>query len=86
MINFKHKELPVVFQIAFVKNNYMEVKKNLELPDNISSLSAGDTITVNCKFSIEDLLPGVYKMAICSETGILYDTYNSKFKEARINE
>ena len=86
MIDFIHKELPVVFQIAFIKNNYMEVKKNLVLPDNISSLSAGDTISVNCKFSIEDLPPGVYKMAICSETGILYDTYNSKFKEARINE
>ena len=35
-INLKHKELPVVFQIAFLKMDYMEVKKNLELPDNIS--------------------------------------------------
>ena len=36
-INLMHKELPVVFQIAFVKNGYMEVKKNLKLPDHISS-------------------------------------------------
>jgi Dolichyl-phosphate-mannose-protein mannosyltransferase len=85
-VDFKHKELPVVFQIAFIKNGYMEVKKNLELPTFNSSLGAHDTISVDCKFTIDDLPPGLYKMAICSETGILYDTYNSKFKRAIINE
>jgi len=85
-INLKHNELPVVFQIAFVKNGYMEVKKNLTLPDNISSLNVGDTISVDCQFPLEDLPSGVYKLAICSETGILYDTYNSKFKDVKINE
>jgi hypothetical protein len=86
MIDFRHKELPVVFQIAFIKNGNMQVKKNLELPGNISKLNVGDTISVDCKFTIEELLPGKYKLAICSETGILYDTYNSKIKEAKINE
>jgi len=86
MINFKHNELPVVFQIAFIKNGYMEVKKNLELPDNITKINVGDTISVDCQFTIEDLPSGVYKLAICSETGILYDTYNSKFKKVKINE
>lgn len=86
MIDFRHKELPIVFQIAFIKNGNMMVKKNLELPDNFTRLNVGDTITVDCKFTIEDLPPGAYKLAICSETGILYDTYNSKFKEAKINE
>jgi hypothetical protein len=85
-INLKHKELPVVFQIAFVKNGYMEVKKNLKLPDHISSLNVGDTISVDCQFTLEDLPSGVYELAICSETGILYDTYNSKFKDVIINE
>jgi hypothetical protein len=85
-INLKHKELPVVFQIAFLKNNYREDKRNLELPDSIQSLNAGDTISVDCRFTLEDLPAGVYNLAICSETGILYDTYNSKFKKVKINE
>ena len=42
---------------------YMEVKKNLELPGNISELNVGDTISVDCQFTLEDLPPGVYKMA-----------------------
>jgi hypothetical protein len=86
IIDLKHKELPVVFQIGFFKKNAMEVKKNLELPAAITRLNVGDTISVDCKFTLEDLPAGVYKMAICTETGLLYDTYNSKFREAKINE
>jgi hypothetical protein len=86
IIDLKHKELPVVFQIAFIKNGNMEFKKDLVIPDSISKLNAGDTISVDCRFTIEELAPGEYKMAICSECGILYDTYNSKFREAKINE
>jgi hypothetical protein len=85
-IDFKNKELPVVFQIAFIKNGIMEVKKNLELPENISVLNIGDTIAVDCKFTLKDLPPGSYHFAICSETGILYDTFNSKFSIARIED
>jgi hypothetical protein len=85
-INLKHIELPVVFQIAFVNKGYMEVKKNLILPDNISSINVGDTIKIDCQFTLEDLPKGVYKLAICSETGILYDTYNSVFKDVKVTE
>ncbi len=84
MINFRHNELPVVFQIAFIKNGYREAKKDLKLPDNITKMNVGDTISADCQFTIEDLPPGLYKIAICSETGILYDTYSSNFKSARI--
>jgi hypothetical protein len=86
VIDFRHKELPVIFQIAFIKNGIMEFKKNLELPDDITQMNVGDTISVDCRFTVKDLPSGLYKVAICSETGILYDTYNSKFREARINE
>jgi hypothetical protein len=86
IINFRHKELPVVFQIAFIKNGNIELKKNIDLPDNVSQLNVGDTISIDFKFTIEDLMPGKYKIAICSETGILYDTFSSKIKEAKINE
>ena len=85
-INLMHKELPVVFQIGFIKNGNMEVKKNLDLPVGISQINVGDTISVDCQFTLEDLPAGVYKFGICSETGVLYDTFNSKFREARIND
>jgi hypothetical protein len=84
-VNLKHEEQPVVFQIAFLKNGKMEVKKNLELPDQIF-LNVGDTIPVDCQFTLEDLPEGLYNLAICSETGILYDTFNSVIKEAKITE
>jgi hypothetical protein len=64
----------------------MAVKKNLELPGNISVLSPGDTIAVDCKFTLKDLPSGIYNFGICSETGILYDTFNSKLIEARIKD
>ncbi len=85
-IKIRHKELPVVFQVAFLRNGIMEVKRNLELPDSVSKLNVGDTISVDCKFTINNLPPGVYKIAICSETGILYDTFNSRFVDAKISE
>jgi hypothetical protein len=85
-INFQHKELPVVFQVAFLKKGNMEIKKNLELPGNISGMNTGDTISVDCKFTLEDLPAGNYKMGICSETGLLYDTFNSRIKAARVDE
>jgi hypothetical protein len=84
-INFRHKELPVVFQIAFFRNGNMEVKKNLELPDSISGMNIGDTLSADCKFTLKDLPPGGYKIVICNETGLLYDTFNSRFREAIVN-
>jgi hypothetical protein len=85
-IDFKNSELPVVFQIAFMKSGIMEVKNNLELPGNVSGLRTGDTISVDCKFILNDLPAGFYNFGICSEAGILYDTFNSKFSKARIKD
>jgi hypothetical protein len=86
IISLKHKELPVVFQIAFIKNGNLEIKKNLVLPDSISKLNVGETILADCRFTLEDLPSGIYKFGICSETGILYDTFNSNLREVKINE
>ena len=85
-IDFINKEFPVVFQIAFIKNGVMQAKKNLQLPDKISILNAGDTISVDCHFTIEDLASGGYRLGICSETGALYVTYNSTFKNVTVIE
>jgi hypothetical protein len=85
-VNLKHPELPVVFQIAFLKNSYWEIKKNLELPAGISVLGVGDTLSVDSGFTLEELVPGEYRIAICSETGFLYDVYNSRFCKARVKD
>lgn len=84
-IDFKHKELPIIFQLAFLNKGNMETKL-LNLPESLSQLAAHDTIQVDCNFTVTDLAPGLYKIAICSRTGILYDTFSSRFREARINE
>jgi hypothetical protein len=85
-IRLNHPELPVVFQVAFLKNGYREVKKNLELPAGISIINSGDTIKVDCRFTLEELPEGDYRVAICSETGFLYDVYNSRFSNAKVKE
>jgi hypothetical protein len=85
-IEFRHKEFPVVFQIAFIKNGYMEAKKNLELPADVTELKPGAKINVDFSFFIKELPPGDYKIGICTETGILYPTYSSRFKRARVSD
>lgn len=84
-IEFRHKELPVVLQLAFLKKDYMEIKKNLIIPENLVRLNPGDTIQADFKFNLEDLSPGRYNIRVCSETGILYDTYNSEIAEAKVS-
>jgi len=84
-INLKHPEFPVAFKLAFISKGYMETIP-LILPDNISELTPGDTIRAEVNFSIGDLPAGRYKMAVCSETGILYITSSSNFSEAVITD
>lgn len=84
IINIKHKEFPVVFQIGFFRNGKREERWNLQLPDSVSQLIPGDTITVDCQFNLGELSDTAYRIAICSETGILYDTFNSRFSDATI--
>ena len=83
-INLRHQELPVVFQLAFLRNGSWEFKKNLELPPSVSMLNVNDTLKLDCSFTLEDLPPGKYKIAISSETGYLYDVYNSHFADAEV--
>jgi hypothetical protein len=84
-VDFKDNELPILFQLAFLKKGYMETKV-LELPASLSKLNSRDTIQVDCNFTVSDLAPGQYKIAICSRTGILYETFSSRFSEAMISE
>ncbi len=86
-INVKHAEFPVVFQAAFLRNDgNMELKKNLEFPQEFSFPDPGDTISVSSKFRIDELPEGEYKFVICSETGILYDTFNSRITKVTVRQ
>lgn len=86
LIDFKHKELPVVFHLAFIRGGNIEEMMNLDLPDSITRINRGDTISFDSHFRFTDLKPGKYKIAVCTETGILYPTYSSCFREATVNE
>lgn len=81
-IDLRHKEFPVAFRLAFIKDGSVEVMKDLTLPDNISILSPGDSFSSDYHFTLEDLPPGKYKIAVSTQTGILYDTFNSNFSNA----
>jgi hypothetical protein len=83
-IDFKHKELPILFQLAFLRKGSMETRV-LELPESLGILNAHDTIQADCHFTAANLTTGLYKIGICSRTGILYDTFSSNFREARIS-
>jgi hypothetical protein len=86
-IKLDHPEFPVVFQAAFYKpDGYLEEKKNLILPEEIKTILPGDTINVSCKFRIDKLPEGEYNFVILSETGILYDTFSSRFSKAYVRK
>jgi hypothetical protein len=86
IINLRHNEFPVSFQVGFIKNGRIEYKQNLKLPDNISFLNPGESFTSDYQFTLKDLPPGKYYIAICSETGILYDTVNSNIRKAVVSD
>jgi hypothetical protein len=83
-IDIKHHEFPVVFQINFFRNGKREERWNLQLPDSVSQINPGDTISVDCHFDLGELADSTYKIVICSETGVLYDPFNSNFSDASV--
>lgn len=86
VIDIKHKEFPVVFQIGFFRDGLREERWNLDLPDSVSQLYPGDTIAIDCQFNLGQLSYTAYRIVICSETGVLYDTFNSRFRKATVTE
>ena len=84
VIDIKHKEFPVVFQIGFFRDGKREERWNLQLPDSVLQLTPGDTITVDCRFDLGELSATSYRIVICTETGVLYDTFSSRFRDATI--
>ncbi len=85
-LDLKHPEFPVTFQIGFFNNGKREERWFLQLPDSVSCINPGDTISANASFYLGELSDTTYNIVICSETGILYDTFNSKFSVASVRK
>jgi hypothetical protein len=83
-INIKHKEFPVAFYMNFFSNGKREERWKISLPDSISVINPGDTLSVNCNFNLGELADSTYMIVVSSEAGALYDAINSNFSFASV--
>ncbi|MBI5010163.1 MAG: glycosyltransferase family 39 protein, partial [Bacteroidia bacterium] len=83
-ISIKHIEFPVVFYINFFRNGQREERWRLSLPDSISVINPGDTLSASCSFNLGELADSNYIIAVGSEAGYLYDPINSNFSTATV--
>jgi len=60
-------------------------KRDLDIQYDLSILNPGDTLSVSCNFRIDGLPEGKHRLVICSEAGILYDVFSSRFMEVTVN-
>jgi len=85
-LDFKHQEFPIVLQVAFYsEDGNIEMKRNLDIQYDLSILNPGDTISVTGNFRIDGLPEGKHMLVICSEAGILYDVFSSRFMEVTVS-
>ncbi len=85
-LDFKHPEFPIVLQVAFYsEDGNIEMKRDLDLQYDLSILNPGETISVTGNFRIDGLPEGKHMLVICSEAGILYDVFSSRFMEVTVN-
>ena len=85
-IDLKHPVFPVVFHAAFYRRDgYLELRRKLDFPEGFTFPAPGDTIRITARFRIDELPEGEYRFAILSETGILYDTFSSRFSKAMVS-
>ena len=85
-LDFKHPEFPIVLQVAFYsEDGNIEMKRNLDIQYDLSILNPGDTISVTGNFRIDGLPEGKHMLVICSEAGILYDVFSSRFMEVTVS-
>lgn len=85
-IDFKHPEFPIVLQVAFYsEDGNIEIKRDLDIQYDLSILNPGDTISVTVNFRIDGLPEGKHMLVVCSEAGILYDVFSSRFMEVTVS-
>ncbi|MBK9388650.1 MAG: glycosyltransferase family 39 protein [Bacteroidetes bacterium] len=83
-ISINHKEFPVAFYFNFFRNGQREERWRISLPDSISVINPGDTLSVNCNFNLGELADSTYMIVVSSEAGALYDVINSNFSFASV--
>jgi hypothetical protein len=83
-IKISHKEFPVVFYMNFFRNGQREERFRLSIPDSVSVVNPGDTLSASCSFSPGELADSIYIIAVGSEAGPLYDAINSNFSTASV--
>jgi len=85
-LDFKHPEFPIVLQVAFYsEDGNIEMKRDLDIQYDLSILNPADTISVTGDFRIDGLPEGKHMLVICSEAGILYDVFSSRFMEVTVS-
>jgi hypothetical protein len=85
-LDLKNETFPIRFQAGFFQQGQIMYNQLIEFSPDLSYINPGDSVSLTARFTINDLAPGKYKIAICTETGIEYITYNSKFKDCTVRE
>lgn len=85
-VNLDHGTFPVHFMAGFFENGKLKYSESMDLDPDPGIISPGDTVRVKASFSAGSVPAGKYKLSVCSETGILYKVFNSKFREATVTE
>lgn len=85
-VDIRHPDFPLVFYITFFSDGVKVARYTLPLPESVSSLTPGDTITVSSGFMPADLKEQDYTVAVCCEAGPLYDPVNSNIARATVTK
>lgn len=85
-LDLKHDDFPVRFQACFFRDGIIMYNEFLEFSKDIRFINPGESVSIAASFTIDDVPPGDYKISVCTETGIEYITYNSKFKDVTVKE
>lgn len=83
-ISIKHNEFPVAYYLNFFTDGKREERWRISIPDSISFINPGDTLSVSLSFSLGELRESVYIIAVSTEVGPLYDAINSNFSSASV--
>jgi len=83
-ISIKHNEFPVAYYLNFFTDGKREERWRISIPDSISFINPGDTLSVSLSFSLGELRDSVYIIAVSTEVGPLYDAINSNFSSASV--
>jgi len=85
-LRLDHREMPVHFNAAFFRDGLLKSEFRITLPDSLTTIIPGDTLSLTCRFFPGNIPPGSYRFAITSETGCLYNVMSSKLCDALVTD